>query len=194
MFGAISPETGEVIVKGSTLKNEAEAMKQKVGYVAKDRDVESLNLNASIKDNIAVGGLDCFEISKFLIFPKREKKYVQKQVDDLSIKCNSMDDYVSTLSGGNKQKVVFGKWIGRDSDILVLDCPTRGIDIGVKQAMYRLMYQMKKAGKSIVIISEEMTELIGMADRLLVMKDGEIKKEFARSTSLSEADVIKYMI
>ncbi|MDE6739633.1 MAG: sugar ABC transporter ATP-binding protein, partial [Lachnospiraceae bacterium] len=114
--------------------------------------------------------------------------------NDLSVKCAEMNQYVSALSGGNKQKVVFGKWIGRGSEILILDCPTRGVDIGVKQAMYQLMYRMKKEGKSIIIISEEMTELIGMADRLIVMKDGEIKKEFPRSEALSESDIIQYMI
>ena len=105
-----------------------------------------------------------------------------------------MNQYVSALSGGNKQKVVFGKWIGRGSEILILDCPTRGVDIGVKQAMYQLMYQMKKEGKSIVIISEEMAELIGMSDRLVIMKDGELKKEFQRSEAPEESDIIQYMI
>lgn len=105
-----------------------------------------------------------------------------------------MEQYVSALSGGNKQKVVFGKWIGRGSNILIMDCPTRGVDIGVKQAMYQMMYRMKREGKALVIISEEMTELIGMADRLLIMKDGEPKKEFTRSRELTEQDVIKYMI
>lgn len=115
-------------------------------------------------------------------------------METLSIKCAGINQYVSALSGGNKQKVVFGKWIGRGSDVLILDCPTRGVDIGVKQAMYQLMYQMKKEGKSIVIISEELTELIGMSDRLMIMKDGKIMHEFPRSESLSEADAIQYMI
>ena len=119
---------------------------------------------------------------------------MQKQIENLSIKCADMGQYVSALSGGNKQKVVFGKWIGRGSEILILDCPTRGVDIGVKQAMYQLMYRMKQEGKSIVLISEEMTELIGMADRLVIMKDGEIKKQFRRSETLSESDIIEYMI
>lgn len=194
LFGACKPETGRVLIKGRELKNEADAMKEQIGYVAKDRDVESLCLNASIRDNIAVGGLDRFALHKFLILPGKEKKYVQKQINDLSVKCAEMDQYVSALSGGNKQKVVFGKWIGRGSEILILDCPTRGVDIGVKQAMYQLMYRMKKEGKSIIIISEEMAELIGMADRLVIMKDGEIKKEFPRSETLSESDIIRYMI
>lgn len=194
LFGAEKPASGQVLIRGRELKNEADAMKEQIGYAAKDRDSESLNLNASIRDNIAIGGFQCFAVHNFLILPDREKKYVRKQVTDLSVKCAEIEQYVSALSGGNKQKVVFGKWIGRGSEILILDCPTRGVDIGVKQAMYQLMYQMKQEGKSIIIISEEMTELIGMADRLIIMKDGEIKKEFPRSESLSESDIIQYMI
>lgn len=194
LFGAEHMTSGKVLCYGQEIKNEAYAMKNKIGYVAKDRDVESLCLNASIKDNIAAGGLDELAIKKFLILPSKEKKYVTTQIENLSIKCQDMNQYVSALSGGNKQKVVLGKWIGRGSEILILDCPTRGVDIGVKQAIYQMMYQMKKAGKSIVIISEEMAELIGMADRLVVMKDGTIAKEFERNESLSEADIIRYMI
>lgn len=194
LFGACKPASGKVLIKGRELKDEEDAMKEQIGYAAKDRDTESLSLNASIRDNIAIGGFNCFAFRNFLVSPAKEKKYVQKQIEDLSVKCAEMNQYVSALSGGNKQKVVFGKWIGRGSEILILDCPTRGVDIGVKQAMYQLMYRMKKEGKSIVIISEEMTELIGMADRLIVMKDGEIKKEFSRSSSLSESDIIQYMI
>jgi ribose transport system ATP-binding protein len=129
-----------------------------------------------------------------MIFEKNEKAYVQKQVNDLSIKCSDMNQLVSQLSGGNKQKVVFGKWIGCDSEVLILDCPTRGVDIGVKQAMYQLMIKLKNQGKAILMISEELPELLGMSDRVLIMKDGEITKEFNRSKDLSEADVIGYMI
>lgn len=128
------------------------------------------------------------------MLPYKEKKYVNGQINRLRVKCTDMNQYVSSLSGGNKQKVVFGKWIGRGSEILILDCPTRGIDIGVKQSMYQLIYQMKKEGKSVVIISEEMAELIGMSDRIVIMKDGCITKEFPRSRELDEAQIITYMI
>ncbi len=194
LFGAMKPQSGKVLIHGKELKNEAHAMKEQIGYAAKDRDTESLCLNASIRDNIAIGGMDKFLTAQFMILPWKEKAYVEKEIEDLSIKCQDMNQYVSALSGGNKQKVVFGKWIGRGSEILVLDCPTRGVDIGVKQSMYQLMTQMKKEGKTIIIISEEMAELIGMADRVLVMKDGEVKKEFPRSKELSESDLITYMI
>ena len=194
LFAAEKCESGEFSVHGKKVNTIAEAMKMQMGYVAKDRDTESLNTEASIKDNIAIAGLDKFAVSGFLILPGNEKKYVQKQIDGLSIKCTGADQYVSALSGGNKQKVAFGKWLGRESEILILDCPTRGVDIGVKQAMYQLMYRMRQEGKSILLISEEMAELIGMSDRILVMKDGALKKELFRSKELSEADVIQYMI
>ena len=194
LFGALKPESGQFTVNGKTIKNEAQAIAQGLAYVAKDRDIESLCLEASIKDNIAIAGLDKIAINNLFILSKRENQYVDKQVESLSIKCNNSNQYVNTLSGGNKQKVAFGKWIARDSRILILDCPTRGVDIGVKQAMYQLMYKMKSEGKSIILISEEMAELIGMCDRLLIMKDGSLQKELFRSRELNEADVIKYMI
>lgn len=194
VFGNMKLDSGEITVHGKEIKNEVQAMNEKVGYVAKDRDVESLCLEASIKDNIAVAGMDQFAVSKFLILPGKENKYVEEQIEALSVKCAGANQLVSALSGGNKQKVVFGKWIGRGSEILVLDCPTRGVDIGVKQAMYQMMYRMKKEGKSILLISEEMAELIGMSDRVVVMKDGQWKAEFKRSETLSESDMIEYMI
>ena len=101
---------------------------------------------------------------------------------------------MNTLSGGNKQKVVFGKWIGSEADVLIFDCPTRGIDIGVKASMYQLIYKMKKQGKSIILISEELPELIGMSDRILIMKDGKIVHEAMRSENPTEHDLINYMI
>lgn len=116
------------------------------------------------------------------------------QIEELSIKCAGRDQSVSQLSGANKQKVVFGKWIGCGSEILILDCPTRGVDIGVKQAMYQLMVRLKNEGKSILMISEELPELIGMSDRILIMKNGEVSAEFERSETLSDAQIIEYMI
>lgn len=199
LFGDVKPATGSVTVysqkpEGEPVANPAFAMKRGIGYVAKDRDVESLNTSTSIKDNISIAGLDKIAIANFLITYGKERAYVEEQRETMQIKCFSIDQDVSQLSGGNKQKVVFGKWIGAGSDILILDCPTRGIDVGVKQAMYQMMYQMKKAGKTIIMISEEMAELMGMADRLVIMKDGRIMKEFARSPELSDHEIIKYMI
>ena len=195
LFGAITLDSGRVVCSsGKVIQNPHNAMGQKIGYVSKDRDQKSLCLDASIRDNIAIAGMNIFKNNLNLLTTFNEKKYVKKQVDDLNIKCSDMDQTVSQLSGGNKQKVVFGKWIGCGSEILILDCPTRGVDIGVKQAMYQLMVKLKNEGKAILMISEEMPELIGMSDRVLIMKDGIITKQFKRSGSLSEADIISYMI
>ena len=194
-IGALALEEGEVTTYDGTKINSPHiAVANKIGYVSKDRDVESLCLSASIQDNIAVGGMEKYAVNGFLITNKKEKEYVAKQIKDLSIKCSDGDQLTSQLSGGNKQKVVFGKWIGCGSEILILDCPTRGVDIGVKQSMYQLMMELKKEGKAILLISEELPELLGMSDRLLIMKDGSITGEFMRSESLTDADVIGYMI
>lgn len=196
LFGELRLATGEVRVypSGAVIDDPVTAMKNGIGYVSKDRDREALVLTASIRDNIVAAGYDRVKNRTGLISARAEKKYVSKQVEELSIKCAGIDQNVQYLSGGNKQKVVFGKWVGRDADILILDCPTRGVDIGVKTAMYQLMDDMAKAGKSILMISEEMTELIGMCDRILVMRDGRLSGEFMRSRDVTENDILDCMI
>ena len=196
IFGVESALAGTVthVPSGETIASPRAAIEHMLAYVPKDRDREALVLAASIKDNLVSASYDRISTWRFFISPRKEKRYVDEQVSELSIKCSSRDQYVQFLSGGNRQKVVFGKWVGRGSDILVLDCPTRGIDIGVKAAMYQLMYQMKQQGKSIVLISEELPELIGMSDRLLILKDGRQTAEFRRSGDLTEAMIIEHMI
>lgn len=115
-------------------------------------------------------------------------------IDELKIKCSFIYQSVQELSGGNRQKVVFSKWLGRNCEILILDCPTRGVDVGVKASMYQLIYNMKRQGRSIIMISEELPELIGMSDRILILKNGSLSAEFKRSSDLTENKIIEYMI
>ena len=112
----------------------------------------------------------------------------------MQVKMQHTGQFVSELSGGNKQKVVLARWLGKNSDILVLDSPTRGIDVKVKQAIYALMQELKEQGKSIIMISEELPELMGMSDRILIIKDGEISGTFMRSPELSEEMLIAKMV
>lgn len=194
LFGAVRPSEGQACLGGGErISSEADAMSKGIAYVAKDRDTESLALSSSIRDNIAIAGLDVFA-KGLVVSPKAERDYVDNLVGALSIKCADPDQLVSELSGGNKQKVVFGKWIGRRPDVLILDCPTRGVDVGVKQAMYQLISDLKAEGKAILMISEELQELIGMSDRVLIMKDGRVAGEFDRSPELTDAVLIDYMI
>ena len=194
LFGVDKIVDGEVVVNGNKITSPKVAIANKMGYVSKNRDQESLGLSATIAENIASTGYRINELFKGIISFKKEAAYVDEQIESLAIKCAGKNYKVNTLSGGNKQKVVIGKWLGSDSQILVLDCPTRGIDVGVKASMYHLMYEMKKAGKSIVLISEELSELIGMSDRILMMKDGKVTAERLRVDGLSEHDLIEYMI
>ncbi len=182
------------VPSGQAITDPKQAVKSGFGYVSKDRDAEALVLTASIRDNISSAGFDRIRNKFGTITNKAEKDYVNKQVNDLSIRCASIEQNVQYLSGGNKQKVVFGKWVGRECDILILDCPTRGVDIGVKAAMYQLIYNMKMQGKTIIMISEELPELIGMSDRLIILRDGRKSGEFLRSRELSEYMIIESMI
>lgn len=196
IFGEEPLLTGSVthVPSGQRITSPVVAMRHRIGYVSKNRDQEALVLAASIRDNIVAAGFDRVATAGLLILPPSERRYVGAQVDSLGIKCASIDQNVQYLSGGNKQKVVFGKWIGRDCDVLILDCPTRGVDIGVRAAMYELIEEMKREGKAILLISEELTELIGMSDRLVILKDGAWSGEYLRTPDLTEATVIEAMI
>lgn len=107
---------------------------------------------------------------------------------------SSVKATVNSLSGGNKQKVVIAKWLANETEIFIMDCPTRGIDVGVKAAIYRLMEKLKSEGKSILMISEELTELLGMSDRIIILKDGEQRGEFRRDEIFTEQKIIEVMI
>ena len=196
LFGAETVVDGKVIAteSGNIINNPKTAFKCRMGYVSKDRDTESISLGASIRDNIASTGYRLNQVLGPFISFNKEKKYVDDQIHALSLKCASQYHSVDTLSGGNKQKVAFGKWLACDANILILDCPTRGIDVGVKAAMYKLIYEMKKSGKSIILISEELPELIGMCDRILIMKNGEISCEMLRKDNPTESHLIEYML
>lgn len=196
LFGLDKVEQGSITAAGKDgsrvcVSSVQDALECRIGYISKDRDKEALVLPASIKENLVLPNLS--RMGAF-ITPRREREYAGKQIDSLAIKCSSMNQAVGELSGGNKQKVSFGKWIGNDSKTIIMDSPTRGVDIGVKTTMYQLIAKMKKEGYSILIISEEMPELIGMCDRIMVMKDGRITNSFQRSETLSEQQIIEYMI
>lgn len=195
LFGAYKLDGGEVTLtaNGEKIVSTTQAVRNKIAYLPKDRDSESLFMHTSIMDNISV---TCFDQKKIgpLLNKRHLKKTAGELVGALNLKCSSIYQQASELSGGNKQKIVVAKWMANQADILIMDCPTRGIDVGVKAAIYDLIMQMKADGKSIVMLSEEMAEVIGMADRLLVIKDGRISGEFLRSETLTEHMVVEKII
>lgn len=193
LFGIEKPDSGAVTVEGKEIGSPREAIRLGVGYLSKNRDTEAIILSASIQDNICLPSLPKLT-KKGFIRPKDEKALAAKWADALAIKMRGSDQHCRELSGGNKQKVVLAKWMGNDSRILIMDCPTRGIDIGVKEAIYKLMQQFKREGRSMIMISEELPELIGMSDRILIMKDHEIVQEIPRSADIDENRLVGCMI
>ena len=194
IFGASWDRTGKVrLADGTEINDIPTAIKHSVAYTSKDRDNESIIVNESIRNNIVLPSLEDLALHG-LLYGGKLNRFADKHAKDMQTKMQSVNQFVSDLSGGNKQKVVLARWIGKGSDILVLDSPTRGIDVKVKQAIYALMDEMRKNGKSVIMISEEIPELLGMSDRIFVMKDGKISGEFMRSPQLSEEDLIAKMV
>lgn len=194
VFGASFDRMGEVTLEdGTAIDSIPTAIQHSIAYVSKDRDNESLVINDTISDNICLPSFKKLRTHKLLL-NKKMNTFANNLARLVSVKMVNVGQFVSDLSGGNKQKVALARWIGRDSDIIVLDSPTRGIDIKVKADIYALMSDMKKQGKAIIMISEELLELLGMSDRILVMKDGSVSGEFLRDPSLTEEDFIAKMV
>ncbi len=192
IFGASYDRTGTVTLADGTEVNDINtAINHSVAYTSRDRDNESLLINDTIEDNITLPSMRDMGV---VLSDKKLRSFAQKYADVMSTKMVGVSQPVSALSGGNKQKVVLARWLGKQSDILILDSPTRGIDIKVKAAIYSLLEEMRNQDKAILIISEEIMELIGMCDRIYVMKDGRLNGQLFRSPELCEQDLISKMI
>jgi len=194
VFAASYDRTGKVrLARGTEINSIPDAIRHRVAYASKDRENESLVINATIGDNICLPSIDDLA-ERGILKKKKMDRFAKKYADMLSVKMTGIGQFVSDLSGGNKQKVVLARWIGKDSDVIILDSPTRGIDVKVKADIYALMSELKSKGKSIIMISEEIQELLGMSDRILIMKDGKINGEFMRAPELGEEDLIVRMV
>ena len=178
---------GEIIVKGKKVKirSPRDAIKNSIGLVSEDRKKFGLVLTSTVKHNITISSLRKCSNGPFLNL-KKENQIVDEQIQKLSIKTSSPDQIVNFLSGGNQQKIVISKVLLNDADIIIFDEPTRGIDIGAKSEIYRLMTQLVKDGKAIILISSELTEILGMSDRILVIHEGAIKVELSKAEATQE--------
>ncbi len=196
VYGLSKPTRGRVFLKanGVELTSPTTALNNNVGYVPKDRDNEALMIRASIRDNFCLPSLTELKGPVGYLRPGKLKKLAADMVDSLSVKCTGIAQTMDALSGGNKQKVNFGRWLAKDLKLLILDCPTRGVDVGVKAYIYSLMNEAKAKGIATILISDELTEVLGMADRLLVMKDGRVTRTISRGEDFTEQTVIGVMI
>ena len=181
IYGAIPMDSGEIYVHGEKkdCSSPRKALEAGIGFVSDDRKQEGLVLLRSIKENISMSSLK--KLTKgFRLDNKLEADRVKEQVKALNIKVSSAQQPAGKLSGGNQQKVVFAKVLLADSDILILDEPTRGVDVGAKAEIYAIMNKLTEAGKSILVISTDLPELIGVSDRVIVMREGRTVLEISK--------------
>ena len=185
LFGADPIESGDIYINGQkvTINNPQDAVKNGIGYLSRKR--YGIVVQKSVAENTTMATLENY-MNGIFIDKKKEKEVAEKYVESLATKTPDVDQLVVNLSGGNQQKVVIAKWLTRDCDILIFDEPTRGIDVGAKSEIYKLMNQLAADGKAIIMISSEMTEILRMSDRIIVMCEGKKTGELDISEATQE--------
>ncbi len=192
VFGADPVKSGKITLKGRdvVIKSPRDAIGKGIGLIPEDRKQHGILAMLSIRHNISFSSLESFA-GRLLINRKKEIALTSEMKKKLRIKAPTLEVAVSSLSGGNQQKVVLSKALMTDSDILFFDEPTRGIDVGAKQEIYRLMRDLAAEGKSIIMISSEMPELIGMSDRIMILCEGRVVKELQKN-EFSQEMILEY--
>ncbi|HHT64792.1 MAG: sugar ABC transporter ATP-binding protein [Caldicoprobacterales bacterium] len=188
VFGIDKKESGEIFIHGKKveIRNTVDALNHGIGFVPENRKEQGLVLGMSVRSNASLAALN--KISKLnFIDKKKEVELADKYIKDFQIRTPSREQLVQNLSGGNQQKVVISKWMATKPDILILDEPTRGVDVGAKKEIHLLMSQLAKQGVAVIMISSELPEVIGMSDRIVVMHEGRIKGEITRDNASQES-------
>jgi ribose transport system ATP-binding protein len=195
IFAADSKDAGRITLSGRSLKIKSprDAVKSGIGLVPEDRKEQGTILSMSVRTNITMPSLQKVLGPLGLIKSGREKKITQRLIERLAIKANSTEDKVTDLSGGNQQKVVLAKWFGTDCKVIILDEPTRGVDVGAKVEIYNLINELADKGLAIIVISSEMVEVIGICDRVLVMRQGQIQ-QILEKDQLNEENIMRLAI
>lgn len=185
---------GTIYIEGKKVKinSPKDALRAGIAYLSEDRKQEGLVLGSSVKWNLSMANMKKI-LSMGLISEKRDEKIADEQIQAMQIKTPTKEQYVMNLSGGNQQKIVIGKWLNTNAKIFIFDEPTRGIDVGAKYEIYLLMNQLVKEGKSIIMISSEMPEVLEMSDRVLVVNQGRIKAVLD-GAEMNAQTVMKYAI
>ncbi len=188
LFGVRHLASGEILLEGKPIKvnSPKDAIRNGIGLITEDRRGTGIFSVLSIADNVSVASLDKYVEMKIVLNDKKIEQLVQDNVAKLSIKTPSSKTLIQSLSGGNQQKVIISRWLANDPDILIMDEPTRGIDVGAKYEIYQIMIELAKQGKAIVMISSEMSELLGMSDRILVMCNGRLTGELSGEEATQE--------
>ena len=194
LFGIRGVASGEVWIHGkkAKIKHPIDAMNAGIGLITEDRRGNGIFGCLSIKDNVGVSVYNKYLQAGVVLNHKKINQVVDDSIQKLRIKTPSMKEHISNLSGGNQQKVIVSRWLANDPDVLIMDEPTRGIDVGAKHEIYEIMNELAAQGKAIIMISSEMSELLGMSDRVYVMCNGKLTGEIDEADKMTQADVMAY--
>ena len=194
IFGIRGVASGEVYMHGKkvNIKHPIDAMNAGIGLITDDRRGNGIFGCLSIKDNVGVSVYNKYLKAGFVLDHKKINAVVDDSIKKLRIKTPSMKEHIANLSGGNQQKVIVSRWLANDPDVLIMDEPTRGIDVGAKHEIYEIMNDLAKQGKAIIMISSEMAELLGMSDRVCVMCNGRLTGEITEKEEMSQANVMQF--
>ena len=176
LYGATRPASGHVELNGKRVSfaTPRDAVRAGIALCPEDRKQEGIVAIASVADNLNISARRHFSPLSFLLNGKRERDLTREYIDKLSIKTRNTETVIGTLSGGNQQKVILSRWLAERIDVFLLDEPTRGIDVGARAEIYDLLYDLAEAGRTVIVVSSDLAEVIGIADRVLVMKEGRI--------------------
>jgi ribose transport system ATP-binding protein len=188
VFGADAVDSGEIFIKGQqvAISSPRDAVEHGIGYLSEDRKRYGLAVGLDVESNIALASFTQFTEMLGMVNSDKIRATADHYVSALAIKTPSIQQRVRNLSGGNQQKVVIGKWLTADTEILIFDEPTRGIDVGAKSEIYRLLNDLAGQGKSIIMISSELPEILRMSHRIVVMCEGRITGELTASEATQE--------
>ena len=176
IFGALKLDSGVIKLNGKEvrIKNPTEAKAAGIGFITEDRKVEGLMLEESIEKNISLNNLDKISAANFVLNKNKERSLAYQAVEKLSVRSSGIEQTCCTLSGGNQQKIVFAKWMYTDPSLLILDEPTRGVDVGAKKEIYNIIVQLAERGVAIIMVSSDLPEVLGMSDRIMVIHEGKV--------------------
>ncbi len=195
IFGEYKKSSGKIFVDGLEVNicSPKDAIEKGICYLSEDRKKEGLILGMSVGSNMTLANLKKYENGAKRINKLEESKEIEEYIKKLSIKTPSSQQLIKNLSGGNQQKVILAKWLMLAPKVLIIDEPTRGIDVGAKKEIYDVLNELKAMGKSIIMISSDMPEILGICDRILIMHEGEISGELSREEASQEA-IMKYAV
>ncbi|MDO5018031.1 MAG: sugar ABC transporter ATP-binding protein [Lagierella massiliensis] len=187
IYGAYKRSSGNIILRGKPIWNKSpkESLKEGIALISDDRKEEGLVLIRPVNENILMSSPKNYTKNS-IINSNKEKQIVESQIKNLNIKVSGPDQQVNNLSGGNQQKIVFAKALESNPDVMILNEPTRGVDIGAKSEIYNIINELTKQGKSMILISTDLPEVVGLSDRVIVMREGKIVKEISKKDSNEE--------